>query len=377
MVEADDWLSRTEGEECCGHCFWKKKKEKKREKEKKERIDQTERLVWYDWLGEEEWGIRSWDERTENSDHRRTEPLICRASGQCLNKLEFQGTLEEIEGLLMRGEGGEGKIANRLLLVLLLRMLLLLTGWRTPLPLRMLLPAKSSLKRSLVEVLVTDRVSHGFYDGSLQQLDGQPLSVVNPIPRIRLELDDRRSPLIPGRLKSKPNLTISSNTTSNSSNNSNSPFVQRFDQRVSRQRRSTEAPMDFVYQSSKPQKSVDHHYQSSSSSLPQIKPLRLIDLIGNQLISNHSSSSSCQVESMDWKPSPKTLVVENSSSDKDCRCDDQYQEKICIKINELATHNSHLYPSIGNHLTRVTIVGAGGTNSPQSETLKNKEAQKK
>ncbi|CAH7683237.1 hypothetical protein PPACK8108_LOCUS16650 [Phakopsora pachyrhizi] len=238
---------------------------------------------------EEEWGIRSWDERTENSDHRRTEPLICRASGQCLNKLEFQGTLEEIEGLLMRGEGGEGKIANRLLLMLLLRMLLLLTGWRTPLPLRMLLPAKSSLKQSLVEVLVTDRVSHGFYDGSLQQSDGQPLS--------------------------------------------------------------TEAPMDFVYQSSKPQKSVDHHYQSSSSSLPQIKPLRLIDLIGNQLISNHSSSSSCQVESMDWKPSPKTSVVENSSSDKDCRCDDQYQEKICIKINKLATHNSHLYPSIGNHLT--------------------------
>ncbi|CAH7669060.1 hypothetical protein PPACK8108_LOCUS3632 [Phakopsora pachyrhizi] len=142
MVEADDWLSRTEGEECCG---------------------------------EEEWGIRSWDERTENSDHRRTVPLICRASGQCLNELEFQGTLEEIEGLLMRGEGGEGKIANRLLLVLLLRMLLLLTGWRTPLPLRMLLPAKSSLKRSLVEVLVTDRVSHGFYNGSLQQSDGQPL----------------------------------------------------------------------------------------------------------------------------------------------------------------------------------------------------------
>ncbi|CAH7685118.1 hypothetical protein PPACK8108_LOCUS19590 [Phakopsora pachyrhizi] len=315
---------------------------------------------------EEEWGIRSWDERTENSDHRRTEPLICRTSGQCLNELEFQGTLEEIEGLLMRGEGGEGKIAKRLLLVLLLRMLLLLTGWRTPLPLRMLLPAKSSLKRSLVEVLVTDWLSHGFYNGSLQQSDGQPLwrhdpdsysewqmvrSVVNPIPGIRLESDDSRSPLIPGRLKSKPNLTISINTTSNSSNNSNSPFVQRFDQRVSRQRRSTEAPMDFVYQSSKPQKSVDHHYQSSSSSLPQIKPLRLIDLIGNQLISNHSSSSSCQVESMDWKPSPKTSVVENSSSDKDCRCDDQYQEKICIKINELATHNSHLYPSIGNHLT--------------------------
>ncbi|CAH7688017.1 hypothetical protein PPACK8108_LOCUS22909 [Phakopsora pachyrhizi] len=293
---------------------------------------------------EEEWGIRSWDERTENSDHRRTEPLICRASGQCLNELEFQGTLEEIEGLLMRGEGGEGKIANRLLLVLLLGMLLLLTGWRTPLPLRMLLPAKSSLKRSLVEVLVTDW-----------------LRTANPCGDTTLTLT-----LIK---KSKPNLTISSNTTSNSSNNSNSPFVQRFDQRVSRQRRSTEAPMDFVYQSSKPQKSVDHHYQSSSSSLPHIKPLRLIDLIGNQLISNHSSSSSCQVESMDWKPSPKTSVVENSSSDKDCRCDDQYQEKICIKINKLATHNSHLYPSIGNHLTRVTIVGAGGTNSPQSETL--------
>ncbi|KAI8449092.1 hypothetical protein BY996DRAFT_6533687 [Phakopsora pachyrhizi] len=116
---------------------------------------------WYGWLGEEEWGIRSWDERTEkvvDSDHRRTEPLICRASGQCSSELEFQETLEEIEGLLMRGEGGEGKIANRLLLVLLLRMLLLLTGWRTPLPLRMLLPAKSSLKRSLVEVLVTDRL---------------------------------------------------------------------------------------------------------------------------------------------------------------------------------------------------------------------------
>ncbi|CAH7683174.1 hypothetical protein PPACK8108_LOCUS16544 [Phakopsora pachyrhizi] len=48
----------------------------------------------------------------------------------------------------------------------------------------MLLPAKSSLKRSLVEVLVTDRLR----------------SVVNPIPGIRLELDDRRSPLIPGRL---------------------------------------------------------------------------------------------------------------------------------------------------------------------------------
>ncbi|KAI8448856.1 hypothetical protein BY996DRAFT_6469031 [Phakopsora pachyrhizi] len=41
------------------------------------------------------------------------------------------------------------------------------------------------------------------------------------------------------------------------------------------------------------------------------------------------------VQHMDWKPSPKILVVENSSSDKDCRCDDQYQEKICIKINEL------------------------------------------
>ncbi|CAH7672077.1 hypothetical protein PPACK8108_LOCUS6859 [Phakopsora pachyrhizi] len=280
---------------------------------------------WYDWLGEEEWGIRSWDERTENSDHRRTEPLICRASGQCLNELEFQGTLEEIEGLLMRGEGGEGKIANRLLLVLLLRMLLLLTGWRTPLPLRMLLPAKSSLKRSLVEVLVTDWLSHGFYDGSLQQSDGQPLWRHDPDSYSEWQMV-----------------------------------------------RSTEAPMDFVYQSSKPQKSVDHHYQSSSSSLPQIKPLRLIDLIGNQLISNHSSSSSwfnshppIQVESMDWKPSPKTSVVENSSSDKDCRCDDQYQEKICIKINELATHNSHLYPSIGNHLT----MGAGGTNSPQSETL--------
>ncbi|KAI8458679.1 hypothetical protein BY996DRAFT_6410718 [Phakopsora pachyrhizi] len=66
-----------------------------------------------------------------DSDHRRTEPLICRASGQCLNELEFQGVI------------GPG-------------MLLLLTGWRTPLPLRMLLPAKSSLKRSLVEVLVTD-----------------------------------------------------------------------------------------------------------------------------------------------------------------------------------------------------------------------------
>ncbi|KAI8448360.1 hypothetical protein BY996DRAFT_6419834 [Phakopsora pachyrhizi] len=86
-----------------------------------------------------------------DSDHRRTEPLICRASGQCLNELEFQGVIGP-------GEGGEGKIANRLLLVLLLRMLLLLTGWRRPLPLRMLLPAKSSLKRSLVEVLVTDRL---------------------------------------------------------------------------------------------------------------------------------------------------------------------------------------------------------------------------
>ncbi|KAI8459283.1 hypothetical protein BY996DRAFT_6410295 [Phakopsora pachyrhizi] len=84
-----------------------------------------------------------------DSDHRRTEPLICRTSGQCLNELEFQGVIGP-------GEGGEGKIAKRLLLVLLLRMLLLLTGWRTPLPLRMLLPAKSSLKRSLVEVLVTD-----------------------------------------------------------------------------------------------------------------------------------------------------------------------------------------------------------------------------
>ncbi|KAI8459176.1 hypothetical protein BY996DRAFT_6593439 [Phakopsora pachyrhizi] len=58
-----------------------------------------------------------------------------------------------------------------------------------------------------------------------------------------------------------------------------------------------------------------------------------------------------QLESIDWKPSPKISVVENSSSDKDCRCDDQYQEKICIKINELVTHNYHLYPSIGNHLT--------------------------
>ncbi|CAH7667065.1 hypothetical protein PPACK8108_LOCUS1441 [Phakopsora pachyrhizi] len=50
------------------------------------------------------------------------------------------------------------EIANRLLLVLLLWMLLLLTCWRTPLPLRMLLPPKSSLKQSLVEVLVTDRL---------------------------------------------------------------------------------------------------------------------------------------------------------------------------------------------------------------------------
>ncbi|CAH7686399.1 hypothetical protein PPACK8108_LOCUS21043 [Phakopsora pachyrhizi] len=108
--------------------------------------------------------------------------------------------------------------------------------------------------------------------------------------------------------------------------------------------RSLQAPMDFVYQSSKPQKSVDHHYQSSSSSLPQIKPLRLIDLIGNQLISNHSSSSSCQVESMDWKPSPKTSVVENSCSDKDCRCDDQYQEE-----SDFVSENIH--KSTITHLT--------------------------
>ncbi|KAI8453536.1 hypothetical protein BY996DRAFT_6585317 [Phakopsora pachyrhizi] len=152
---------------------------------------------------------------------------------------------------------------------------------------------------------------------------------------------------------SSPNLTISSNTTSNSSNNTNSPFAQRFNKRVSRQRISTEAPMDFVYQSSKPQTSVSYHYQSSSSSssLPQTKPLRLIDLNGDQLINNHSSSSSCfnnhppiqpqmsqshkpnysKVESMDWEPSPPTSVVENSSSDKD--------------------------------------LGAGGTNSPKSQTL--------
>ncbi|KAI8456307.1 hypothetical protein BY996DRAFT_8450260 [Phakopsora pachyrhizi] len=176
---------------------------------------------------------------------------------------------------------------------------------------------------------------------------------------------------------SSPKLTISSNTTSNSSNDTNSPFAQRFDQRVSRQRRSTEAPMDFVYQSCKPQTYVSYHYQSS---LPQTKPLRLIDLNGNQLINNHSSSSSwfknhppiqpqmsqshklnySQVESMDWEPSPPTSVVESGSSDKDCRV------MISTKERFLSKSMSSL-PTIPTFTPK--IVGDRGTNSPKSQTL--------
>ncbi|KAI8452178.1 hypothetical protein BY996DRAFT_6443064 [Phakopsora pachyrhizi] len=142
--------------------------------------------------------------------------------------------------------------------------------------------------------------------------------------------------------------------------------------------------MDFVYQSSKPQTSVSYHYQSSSSSLlPQTKPLRPIDLNGDQLINNHSSSSSwfnnhppiqpqifqshkpnySQVESMDWQPSPPTLVVEYSSSDKDCRVMISTKERFLSKsMSSLPT-----IPTF-THLG-VKIVGAGGTNSPKSQTL--------
>ncbi|KAI8451657.1 hypothetical protein BY996DRAFT_6570824 [Phakopsora pachyrhizi] len=181
---------------------------------------------------------------------------------------------------------------------------------------------------------------------------------------------------------SSPKLTISSNTTSNSSNNTNSPFAQRFDQRASRQRISTEAPMDFVYQSCKPQTYASYSYQSSSSSssLPQTKPLRLIDLNGHQLINNHSSSSSwlnncppiqpqisqshkpnySQVESMDWEPLPPTSVVENGSSDKDCRV------MISTKERFLSKSMSSL-PTIPTFTLK--IVGDRGTNSPKSQML--------
>ncbi|KAI8455409.1 hypothetical protein BY996DRAFT_6514849 [Phakopsora pachyrhizi] len=163
---------------------------------------------------------------------------------------------------------------------------------------------------------------------------------------------------------SSPDLTISSNTTSNSSNNTNSPFAQRFDQRVSMQRRSREAPMDFVYQ--------------------------LIDLNGDQLINNHSSSSSwfnnhppiqpqmsqshkpnySQVESMDWEPSPPTSVVENSSSDKDCRVMISTKERFLSKsMSSLPTIPTFTHPLAIDSDRGVTIVGAGGTNSPKSQTL--------
>ncbi|CAH7681489.1 Di-sulfide bridge nucleocytoplasmic transport domain-containing protein [Phakopsora pachyrhizi] len=167
---------------------------------------------------------------------------------------------------------------------------------------------------------------------------------------------------------SKPSLTISSNTTGTSSNNTNSPFVQRFDRRVPRQRRSTEAPMDFVYQSSQPHTSDNHH---QSSSLSQIKPLRLIDLNGDHLISNHSSSSTwfnshppiqphqslsqmsqshkrnySQVESMDWEPSPPTSVVGNSSSDKDRRVMINTKERFVSKsMSSLPTVPTFTHPS--------------------------------
>ncbi|KAI8447693.1 hypothetical protein BY996DRAFT_6473356 [Phakopsora pachyrhizi] len=186
---------------------------------------------------------------------------------------------------------------------------------------------------------------------------------------------------------SSPELTISSNTTSNSSNDTNSPFAQRFDQRVSRQRRSTKAPMDFVYQSCKPQTYVSYHYQSS---LPQTKPLRLIDLNGNKLINNHSSSSSwfknhppiqpqmsqshkpnySQVESMDWEPSPPTSVVENGSSDKDCRVMISTKERFLSKsMSSLPTIPTFTCPLAIDSGRGVTIVGDRGTNSPKSQTL--------
>ncbi|KAI8455221.1 hypothetical protein BY996DRAFT_8467468 [Phakopsora pachyrhizi] len=167
---------------------------------------------------------------------------------------------------------------------------------------------------------------------------------------------------------SSPKLTISSNTTSNSSNDTNSPFSQRFNQRVSRQRRSTEAPMDFVYQSCKPQTYVSYHYQSSSSSsLPQTEPLRLIDLNGDQLINNHSSSSSWfknhppiqPQKSQSHKPN-YSQVESMDCSDKDCRV------MISTKERFLSKSMSSL-PTIPTFT--LTIVGDRGTNSPKSQTL--------